>query len=93
MAALDEKSRRRFAGLWAAQLGWGGIQRIVSITGLSRPTIARGQREVEREGEKPTRRVRRRGGGRQRVEKNGPALWPRWTSLCVMPPLAIPWGS
>jgi len=46
LAALDERNRRRFAGLWATHLGWGDIQRVAEITGLSRPTIARGRREL-----------------------------------------------
>jgi hypothetical protein len=68
IAALDERNRRRFAGLWAVQWGWGGITRIATITGLSRPTIARGRREVEAHA-RPTHRIRLRGAGRSRVEK------------------------
>jgi hypothetical protein len=72
MAGLDEKNRRRFAGLWASQWGRGGIQRLHEITGLSRPTIARGQWESKQEPGKASRRIRRPGGGRPRAEKNGP---------------------
>lgn len=71
LAALDERNRRRFAGLWATHLGWGGIQRVAEITGLSRPTIARGRRELQTGGG-PASRIRRPGGGRPRAEHRFP---------------------
>jgi len=73
LASLDEKSRRHFAGLLAWQGGWGGIERVSEITGLSRPTIRRGRDEVqqvERAGERG--RIRQAGAGRPAVEKNNP---------------------
>ena len=69
VATLDEKNRRRFAGLWASQLGYGGVQAVAHITGLSRTTITRGQQEVERGIETTPNRVRAPGGGRTRIEK------------------------
>jgi predicted mannosyl-3-phosphoglycerate phosphatase (HAD superfamily) len=74
IAALDEKKRRLVAGIWALRLGRGGIQRVAEITGLSRPTIARGQREARQVSERFCGRVRRPGGGRPRVEKNNLAF-------------------
>jgi hypothetical protein len=71
-ATMDEKSRRRFVGLLATQQGWGGVQQMSQITGLSRTTILRGQREVERTAPSRRKRIRRRGGGRVRVEKKTP---------------------
>jgi hypothetical protein len=69
VASLDEKNRRRFAGLWASQLGYGGVQAVARITGLSRTTITRGQQEVEQGEASVLGRVRAPGGGRKRVEK------------------------
>jgi hypothetical protein len=69
MAELDERSRRLFAGVLARQGGYGGIQQVVEITGLSRITIRRGLRESERGQAESSSRVRRRGGGRRCVEK------------------------
>lgn len=69
VASLDEKNRRRFAGLWATQLGYGGVQQIARITGLSRTTITRGQQEIERADADAAGRVRSPGGGRTPVEK------------------------
>ena len=71
LATLDEKNRRRFVGLLALQWGWGGVQRLIEITGLSRNTIVRGRWELQHSQRAPkTTRVRRAGAGRKRVEKN-----------------------
>jgi hypothetical protein len=68
-ARLDERNRRRFVGLWALHLGYGGVQRMARVTGMSRVTILRGQREVERDEGDSGERVRARGGGRKQAEK------------------------
>lgn len=70
MAMLDEKSRRRFAGLLAMIPEHSQIQRLIEITGLSRNTICRGRDEIQRiEPRDSLNRVRRVGGGRKAVEK------------------------
>ena len=69
IAELDERSRRLFAGLLARQMGRGGITRVFEVTGLSRVTIRRGLNECESGQEMESDRVRRRGGGRQAIEK------------------------
>jgi hypothetical protein len=69
MASLNEKSRRLFAGLMAIQHGRGGIEHVVEITGLSRNTVRRGQRELRDGDGNLAGRVRRPGGGRQCLEK------------------------
>lgn len=66
---LHERNRRLFAGLLASEHGHGGIVLLAQVTGLSRTTILRGQRELG-EGIPPDgRRIRRPGGGRPRLEK------------------------
>ena len=71
LGTLDEKNRRRFAGLLALQWGRGGIARAHEVTGLSRPTIHRGRSEVQRAEPAAERgRVRTAGAGRRAVEKN-----------------------
>jgi hypothetical protein len=70
LAGLDEKNRRRFAGVLALQWGHGAVQRLIEITGLSRNTICRGRAEVQRVDCATADRVRREGGGRQVIEKN-----------------------
>src|SRR3954465_9789779 len=74
IALMDEKWRRLFAGFWATVYGRGGVTRPGVITGLSRTTILRGQREfLHPEGFDPSR-IRKPGGGRKRVEKKSPDL-------------------
>ena len=69
MVELDERSRRLFAGLLARQLGHGGIQRVLEITGLARVTIRRGLRECDESQPAELGRARRAGGGRKLIEK------------------------
>lgn len=73
LATLDERNRRRFVGLLAAQWGRGGIQRLIEITGMSRNTICRGREDIQHPGRALTGRTRRPGAGRTRVEKSTPA--------------------
>ena len=66
---LHERNRRLFAGLLASEHGHGGVVLVAQITGLSRTTILRGQRELGDGIPLDSRRSRRPGGGRPRVEK------------------------
>jgi hypothetical protein len=59
---LTEKQRRLLAGAGARALGCGGGARMARISGLSRPTVYAGVRELD-ERPDPGGRVRRRGGG------------------------------
>jgi hypothetical protein len=70
LASLNEKDRRRLAGLLAMQWGRGSILRLSRITGLSRNTIYRGRQEVEHPRRGISSGVRRSGSGRPPVEKN-----------------------
>jgi len=71
ISLLHEKGRRQFVGLLALQWRRGGVERLSLITGLSRPTIRRGRKEVQRKERQSERnRVRKQGAGRQLVEKN-----------------------
>jgi len=67
---LNEKDRRQLVGLLARQLGQGGVTTMAQITGLSRTTIRRGQRELT--ASEVSDRIRAKGGGRPRVEKKRP---------------------
>lgn len=71
LSRLDEQERRWYVGLEARKLGHGGTTLMSEITGLSVPTIRRGQRELDVGlANRPTDRVRQPGGGRKPVEKN-----------------------
>ncbi len=74
LMTLNEKSRRRFAGLLALQWGRGGVECLNQITGLSHPTIRRGRDEVQRVERRSERgRIRRAGAGQPAFEKSIPA--------------------
>lgn len=71
VSRLDEQQRRWYVGLEAQRLGHGGIKLMSKISGLSVPTIRRGQQEMAQDlAERPTERIRQAGGGRKAVEKN-----------------------
>lgn len=70
---LDERSRRLVAAADCAALGRGGISQVARASGLSRPTLYEGVRELE--GREPTPgRIRRPGGGRKSAEEKYPSL-------------------
>ena len=73
LATLNERSRRLLVGLLANERGRGGVALLATITGMSRNTIRRGMREVQRaDPDAAASHVRRPGGGRKRIEKNSP---------------------
>jgi hypothetical protein len=69
VSGLDEKWARRVVGLLAEREGHGGVAELARVTGLSRTTILRGQRELVGADATPPDRVRRAGGGRKPLEK------------------------
>jgi transposase len=73
---LNEKQRRIVAAAEARSLGYGGVQKISEITGISRPTIYRGLHDLdETNGKKADiTRVRNPGGGRKRISEVHPDL-------------------
>ena len=62
---LNEKQRRLLAAAEAKSYGFGGIQLVSNITGLSRQTIYRGLADLEEKNYDS--RVRRPGGGRKSI--------------------------
>ena len=70
---LDERSRRLVAAADCAALARGGISQVARASGLSRPTLYQGVRELEG-GEQNIGRVRRPGGGRKSAEEKYPHL-------------------
>jgi len=71
LSDLNEREARRVAGLIADSLGRGGVVELSRVTGMSRTTIARGQRELDETDEVPLGRARKPGGGRPTLEKKG----------------------
>jgi hypothetical protein len=70
---LTEKQRRLLAGAGARALGRGGGARMARISGLSRPTIYAGVRELDAPPD-PRGRIRRPGGGPKRLVERDPGL-------------------
>jgi hypothetical protein len=70
---LDERQRRLVVAADAERLGRGGVSMVAQSSGLSRPTVHKGLRELH---EKPlvAGRVRRAGGGRKRTEETDPSI-------------------
>lgn len=74
---MDERMRRQWAAAEAKELGWGGVSLVAKATGLSRPTISVGIRELELSPKKRTaeaQHIRRPGAGRKRVVDVDPEL-------------------
>jgi len=70
---LDERARRLVVAADAQVVGRGGVSAAAWASGLSRPTIHKGLREL---GEEPLSapRIRRAGGGRRRLRDQQPGL-------------------
>ncbi len=66
---LNEKQRRLYAGLESFKQGHGGDRKVADFLGLDVHTVARGRRQLF-SGDVAQEGIRRKGAGRQRVEKN-----------------------
>ena len=74
---LDERRRRQWAAAEAREIGWGGVSVVARATGLSRPTILAGVRELQLPAAQraaTAQRIRRPGGGRRAVTTTDPTL-------------------
>ena len=71
---LSEKDRRRYAGVEAQKLGWGGIGYISRLLAINEKTISQGLSDLK-EAEKPAKhRIRKPGGGRKLIINTVPEL-------------------
>jgi len=69
--------RRQWAAAEARELGWGGVSAVAGATGLSRPTIVAGLRELDQPAHRRSAeavRVRRPGAGRRPLTETDPEL-------------------
>jgi hypothetical protein len=74
---MDERMRRQWAASEARELGWGGTTLVATATGLSRPTITAGRRDLALPAKQRAAeavRVRRPGGGRRPLTEIDPGL-------------------
>lgn len=75
LATLNEAQARWYVGREVLARGHGGLKTMHELTGLSRPTILKGIRELqEQKLWAATERVRRPGAGRKRVEDSDPGF-------------------
>ena len=76
LITLNEAQRRWLVGREALRRGRGGIQRMVEESGLSKPTILKGIRELrnKRQLVSGEGRVRQPGGGRKPIEEHDPEI-------------------
>ena len=75
LESLTESQSRWYVASEAVAMGRGGLKAMHDLTGMSRPTILRGIRELRtRKVLTPDDRIRRAGGGRKPVERNDPGL-------------------
>jgi hypothetical protein len=75
LTTLNEAQARWYVACEAIRLGYGGVQAMHALTGMSRPTILKGMRDL-RTGQSlgSVERVRQAGGGRKCLEVADPGL-------------------
>lgn len=78
---LDERMRRLWAGVESSVIGFGGIAVVSKATGMSRNTIIRGEREIDEISGKPTKTIRKTGGGRKKAIDIDPRIQEELTKL------------
>src|ERR1022692_3091121 len=71
---LDERSRRLLVAAECSVWGPGGISAVSQATGISRPVIRQGLKELEQPAAHPDGRIRRPGGGRKKAKQKDPTL-------------------
>lgn len=75
LSDLNEVDARHFVGLWAIELGWGGISKVNKLTGKSMDTIRKGIREIKSGTNiKKEGRLRKKGGGRKNIVEKNPEV-------------------
>jgi hypothetical protein len=76
LSTLNEVDSRNYLGLWAIELGWGGISKVKNITGKSVNTIRKGVMEIKagKNIKSETGRLRRKGGGRKKIVEKNPEI-------------------
>lgn len=70
---LDERTRRLWCAAQAQAIGHGGLTQVQGVTGMSRPCITRGMKDLAAS-PLAAGAVRQPGGGRKRVTEHDPAL-------------------
>jgi len=74
LSTLNEVNARHYVGLWAIEIGWGGISKVRKFTGKSMNTIRKGIEEIKSDKMKILKRIRKKGGGRKKISDSHPEL-------------------
>lgn len=74
LGTLSEAQARWYVARETLARGRGGLKAMNELTGMSRPTILKGIRELRLQQELPSERIRQPGGGRKRLEESDPGL-------------------
>lgn len=75
LSGLNELDARHYVGLWAIELGWGGISKVNKLTGKAMDTIRKGIAEIKSNKRlKESDRIRKEGGGRKKIIDKNPAI-------------------
>ncbi len=75
LSGLNEVDARHYVGLWAIELGWGGISKVNQLTGKSMDTIRKGINEIKSgRNIKKEGRLRQVGGGRKKIVNKNPNI-------------------
>src|SRR3954454_5507339 len=73
LSTLDEAQKRWCVGREAMLLGHGGVKRMCELSGLSKPTVLRGIRELKaKQTLRKEGRIRQVGGGRKPLQQQDP---------------------
>jgi transposase len=72
---LNERQKRLFLGSISKEYGHGGVKKVCEISGVSAHTVIKGKKELAAGVEEAG--IRRRGGGRKKLEEENPEL-PKW---------------
>ena len=74
---LNEKQRRQYLAVESEMIGHGGLLEVSKISGLSRKTILKGKKELQKKTPDNSpfdERIRKEGGGRKSLKKKEPEL-------------------
>src|SRR5260370_13092695 len=74
LGALSESQARWYVARETLARGRGGLKAMNELTGMSRPTILKGIRELQQRKELPSERIRQPGGGSKRLGGSDPGL-------------------
>lgn len=76
---LDEAQKRWLVGREAMLLGHGGVKRMCEVSGLSKPTVIKGVKELRSQQvlRPEDGRIRQAGGGRKTIEERDPQITQR----------------